>query len=69
MPAVDYRQGGGLDLSELSLVLQELLGTGRAVGITVTIYNPTLDPSGMVARNLIKSLVAGLQGTRSEAGR
>jgi arginase len=60
MPAVDYRLPGGLSLEELSAVLRPLLGSGRAVGLTVTIFNPRLDPYGAIARQFVDAIVAGV---------
>jgi arginase len=60
MPAVDYRLPGGLSFEELSAVLRSLLGSGRAVGLTVTIFNPGLDPDGTIARRFVDALVAGV---------
>jgi arginase len=60
MPAVDYRLAGGLSFEELSAVLRSLTGSGRAVGLTVTIFNPRLDPEGAIARQLVDALAAGL---------
>jgi arginase len=60
MSAVDYRLPGGLSLEELSAVLRPLLGSGRAVGLTVTIFNPRLDPDGAIARLFVDVLVAGV---------
>ena len=60
MPAVDHRLEGGLDFSELSELLRVLVSSGRGVGMSVTIFNPHLDPDGSIARNLVSSIVAGL---------
>ena len=60
MPAVDYRMEGGLSFPELSELLKILLASGGAVGMTVTIFNPTLDADGSIARNFISSVAAGL---------
>jgi arginase len=62
MPAVDYRlaDGGGLSFSELSDLLKTLLGSGRAVGMDITIFNPRLDLDGSVTRRFVSSLVQGL---------
>ncbi|MFF2305609.1 arginase family protein [Streptomyces sp. NPDC058128] len=56
MPAVDYRQPGGLSWAELEDVLRTALGHERAAGFDVTIFNPRLDPSGTVARRLTDCL-------------
>jgi len=60
MPAVDYRMPGGLQFEEVSALLHMLLGTGRAVGMTITIFNPTLDDDGSIAQHFVQSLVDGL---------
>ncbi len=62
MPAVDYRLSGGLGFKDVSQLLQMLLGSGKAVGIDITIFNPKLDPDGSIARKLVSSLAAGLAG-------
>jgi arginase len=64
MPAVDYRMPGGLQWDEMSQLLKALLATGRAVGMTITIFNPTLDTDGRIAQQFVKHLVRGL--TRDE---
>ena len=61
MPAVDYRlDNGGLEFSELSHILKTLTLSQRAIGMTITIYNPNLDPTGSIARNFVSCIVAGL---------
>jgi arginase len=60
MPAVDYRLPGGLQLSELGIVLRHALASGRAVGIEIAIYNPALDPDGAAGRALTSVLVDAL---------
>jgi arginase len=60
MPAVDYRLPGGLSWEELTAVLRTAVAGGRAVGLEVAIFNPTLDPDGQIARALVDALVAGL---------
>lgn len=60
MPAVDYRLPGGISFSELSDLLSLLVGSEKAVGMSVTIFNPTLDKDGSIAENLVSSIVRGL---------
>lgn len=60
MPAVDYRMPGGLSFEELSELLRILLSTGRAVGVTITIFNPALDEDGRIARGFVSAITAGL---------
>jgi arginase len=60
MPAVDFRIPGGLSWDELAAVLRIALGSGKAVGLEVTIYNPLLDEDGSAGRGLADVLAAGL---------
>ena len=60
MPAVDYRLNGGLSFSDLSELLKIILGTGCAVGMNITIFNPLLDVDGSITRRFVSSIVAGL---------
>jgi arginase len=69
MPAVDYRMPGGLSLSGLSEMLGAAIRSGRAVGLTVTIFNPELDPDGRIARRFASCIADGLSGVaRPEGG-
>jgi arginase len=60
MPAVDYRMPGGLQWDELTTILRAALGTGKALGIDITIFNPKLDQSGAIARRFAEALGEGL---------
>ncbi|RPJ38195.1 MAG: arginase family protein [Planctomycetaceae bacterium] len=60
MPAVDYRLAGGLEWRELSAMLKTLISSGQAVGMNVGIFNPRLDNDGSIARQFVKTLIAGL---------
>ena len=62
MPAVDYRIPDGLEFNDLSAVLRVLLGSGQAVGMTITIFNPLLDREGTLAQRFVDCIVAGLRG-------
>jgi arginase len=62
MPAVDYRIPDGLNWDELRTVLETALASGRAVGIEITIYNPSLDADGSSGRELARTLIKALQG-------
>lgn len=46
MPAVDSRQPGGLNYDELAQLLNPLLLSKKAIGIEITIIDPTLDKDG-----------------------
>jgi arginase len=60
MPAVDYRLPDGLSWAELTAILRAAVASGRAAGLEVTIFNPTLDTDDRIARALVNTLVAGL---------
>lgn len=60
MPAVDYRMPGGLNFAELSDLLKTLFGSGRVVGMDITIFNPNLDRDGSIARRLVSSITDGM---------
>lgn len=67
MPAVDYRLADGLLWHEFRTALEVAIGSGKAVGLEVTIYNPKLDASGRAGRDLVKVLAEAL-GTRAPGG-
>lgn len=60
MPAVDYRMPDGLSTGELVNVLRRLMKTGKASGISIAIFNPTLDWDGTLAKYVVALLRAGL---------
>ena len=62
MPAVDYRQPGGLCAEELATILAAAMATRRVAGVEVTIYNPALDPAGAAGAALAGALARGLGG-------
>ncbi|MBC7924992.1 MAG: arginase family protein [Bryobacteraceae bacterium] len=66
MPAVDYRLPGGLSVLELVEVLQLAVGTGKAVGLEVTIFNPRLDETGALGARFADAIVDGVTGTKAD---
>lgn len=60
MPAVDYRLPDGITFPELSNLLKLLLLSKKVVGISITIFNPTLHRDGSITRNFVSSIVEGL---------
>jgi arginase len=60
MPAVEYRLPGGLTPKELETVLRIARTSDRAIGIEVTVYNPSLDEDGRAGRVLTETLVNAL---------
>jgi arginase len=61
MPAVDYRLPGGMSWDELGTVLRAAIEAGRAGGLEVTIFNPSLDADGAIATALVACLVSALR--------
>jgi arginase len=64
MPAVDSPTPGGLDWEEAEALLRELVRAHGAVGIEVTIFDPDLDPTGVLADRLADLLVNAVGGER-----
>ena len=60
MPAVDYRLPGGLTFGEATALLRGLLQTTKAVGVSISIFNPKLDPDGTLTRQLVDCLHGAL---------
>jgi len=54
--AVDYRLPGGLFFDHSEHLIRNLLLTGRMAGISVSIFNPTLDSSGHISKSIAESL-------------
>jgi len=57
MPAVEYRMKDGLSYEELTRLLRAAFATGKVMGMTLTIYNPNLDPQRWIARKLVTKLL------------
>jgi arginase len=55
-PAVDYRLPGGLQFAQVELLLKRILRMANIVGISVTIFNPRLDPGGRISKMITESL-------------
>jgi arginase len=64
MPAVGFRIPGGLSAGELEAVLRAAFRSGKAVGLEVTIYDPTLDADGSAGRRLADVLVSAMLSQR-----
>lgn len=62
MPAVDYRLPGGLTSEELERVLEKSLSSKRCVGLSISIFNPSLD-DGTIANYLTNTIVKGFGKT------
>jgi arginase len=59
MPAVDSRQPGGLTFKEFSSLLRILLGSGRAAGMHIGIFDPDRDADGTIGRNFTRAIIKG----------
>jgi arginase len=59
MPAVDSPDPGGIGAAELTALLHEL--APHAVGTSITVFDPDLDPDGRYARLLVEILTGGLR--------
>jgi arginase len=55
-PAVDYRLPGGLSFNQVEHLLQVLFASIPIAGISVTVFNPLLDPDGRIAAGIVESL-------------
>lgn len=51
-PAVDYRLPGGLSFEQCESILKDLINTYHIIGMSVTIFNPTFDKKGEIAKRL-----------------
>lgn len=58
MPAVDSPDPGGLDAKQLTALLEQL--APAAIGASVTVFDPELDPDGRYARLIADVIVVGL---------
>ena len=65
MPAVDSPGAPGLDFSQLADLISRLVGTGRILGLDVTIYDPELDQRGEFLPGIVDCLVSGLAPLRT----
>lgn len=65
MSAVEYRLPGGLHFQEMHTLLRRIMASGQVVGLDVCVYNPTLDPEGIMARKLVSLLVDALKDDRT----
>ena len=59
MSAVDSPAPGGMSYDELAGLIRTLLGSGRAAGMEVTVFDPDLDPDGAIARAFTEAIVSG----------
>ena len=65
MPAVDSPGSPGLDFAQLTEVLSRVVGTGRVIGLDVTIYDPELDPEGKCLPSIVDCIAAAVATSSS----
>lgn len=56
MPAVDSPNPGGMNPDELLTIMTSAIQSPRCIGMEITIYDPTLDPSRQGARLIVDLL-------------
>jgi arginase len=69
MLAVDSPLPGGLEVSEVADLLNPLVHHPNALGLQLTIYDPSLDPERSCSSNLVTLLERAFRDVRSQAGR
>lgn len=62
MPAVDSPGSPGIDPEDVTAILRPLVSDPRCCGMTVTIFDPDLDPAGDVATLIVRLLEGIMQG-------
>jgi len=67
LPAVDYRQDGGLSWSDLTTLTRSALAAGACLGATVTIFNPDLDPDRRYAHAIVEFIGGLADGLEARA--
>lgn len=66
MPAVDSREKDGLNYSELNILLSELVSNDKAIGIEITILDPTLDEEGVYTKKFISNFIDAIEKARTQ---
>ena len=57
MPAVDSREKDGLNYNEFTNLMSELLSSPKAIGIEITILDPSLDKEGQYTREFVSNFI------------
>jgi arginase len=65
MPAVDSPGSPGIDPDQLRIILARLIADQRCAGMTVTIFDPDLDPDGSLASWLVSFLGSVLAAAKT----
>lgn len=67
MPAVGSTEPGGPDIHELAALLAPLVAHPNALGMALTLYDPSLDPDRSSAGRLVELLATSLHGGERHA--
>lgn len=67
MPAVDSPEPDGMTYDELQDLIVPLLNDGRAMGLEITIYDPSRDPDGEIGRRFTDWIVDIFRNGRKAA--
>lgn len=62
MPAVDTPRSPGMAPEDVATILRSLTSAPRCCGMTATIFDPDLDPTGSLAVLLVQLLKSALDG-------
>lgn len=57
---VTFPEPGGLSIAEVKKILQLVLDTGQAVGMSITCFHPNLDPTGQSTARLVEIIAEAL---------
>ncbi|MER7459627.1 arginase family protein [Micromonospora sp. NPDC126480] len=60
LPAVTYREPGGLDWADVTALIGPMVRSGRLLGMSVTDFNPDEDPDGRHAERVVDVLAGVL---------
>ena len=63
MPAVDSPGSPGLDFAQLAQLLRLMRASERCIGADITIFDPSLDPTGDYARAIVECLGNGFRSS------
>jgi arginase len=55
-PAMNYAAPGGPDLQQLKMIFQHLAESGRIIAVSLSSWNPELDPDGHTQRACLEAL-------------
>ena len=67
MPAVGSPEPGGPNIDELAALLAPLVDHPKALGIALSLYDPSLDPDRSSAARLVELLAKSLRGGGARA--